>query len=61
MEAVAVVEEAVAVVVVVAVAAARHLQPHLGEQLDAARPALRLGEHELAQQRRRTCRGGAQG
>ena len=30
-----------------------HLQPHLHEQLDAARAALRLGEHQLAEERRR--------
>ena len=47
----AVVVEAVAAVVA---AAARHLQPHLDVHLDAAGPALGLGEHELAQQRRRT-------
>ena len=41
-----------------AVAARRHLQPHLDVHFDAARPALGLGEHELAQQRRRPCRGG---
>ena len=45
-----VVEEAVVEVA----AAAHHLQPHLDVHLDAAGPALGLGEHELAEQRRRT-------
>ena len=49
------------VAVVEAAAARRHLQPHLDVHLDAAAPALGLGEHELAEQRRRTCRGGRRG
>jgi hypothetical protein len=43
-------------VAAVAAAAHRHLQPHLDVHLDAAAPALGLGEHELAQQRRRALR-----